>query len=325
MPEYLLDPAKGETLQKQYATLLPKLKALDAIRLAAGDHGQLLIDQPMPGRVTLIGPGSVKLAFGPKAKNWTMSWMGFRGLDPTPGNVDDITRLVDVAPGAEAINFNQCSFAAADDVRAWTQADWVNKPHQVALLHRGVNSVIKGCRFFNVRNALSISGVGNTVEDCLIEDFGNDAIQMSGSKLKVLRPTIRRGRHSGAEKLHGDGGQVVLAKDGVCEDLTLDGWNIDMTGALGDYLQGISGFDGFMRRIKVLNCNITCDAYHGCSWYGVDDLEMVNVHVKGSKTTKPFIGVFAAKDGRPSTNVRVDLASCSATGGMKITPAAKGP
>lgn len=313
---YKLNPARGETLANQMGRLNGAMAPGDVIQLAAGFHGDPVITKANAGAVTVIGePGAVvghTVLAG--AKQWSFRGISFRGVDPA-ANERALNRLVDVSPTSADIVFQECTFATVDDSAAWTADDWVVKPYNIALMMRGDACSVVKCRFFNVRNALSLSGRGNRATDNVIEHFGNDAIQFGADGIVIARNVIRLGRHTPREQLHADGMQgYPRPQEGVYSDVLIEDNSIDMTGAPGDSLQGISAFDGRWRNVRVLRNRVTIRAWHAITWYGVDGIEIAGNAVAlapgSDPKLTPWISVDKAKDGRPSSAINVHDNDC---------------
>ncbi|GGH17365.1 hypothetical protein GCM10007036_18740 [Alsobacter metallidurans] len=306
-----LDPAQGQTLANQMGRLNASLGPGDVIHLAAGFHGAPVITRANEAVVSVLGePGAIvgKTVLA-GAKKWLFQSISFRGVDPA-ADEKSVNRLVDVSPTSADIIFQSCSFATVDDISGWSPDDWVLKPFNVALMMRGSGCALLNSRIFNVRNALSLSGPGGRAIDNVIEHFGNDAIQFGADGLVISRNVIRQGRHTAREQLHADGMQgYPKANDGVHTGILIENNTVDMTGAAGDYLQGITAFDGRWRDVRVLRNKVVVNAWHGITWFGVDGIEIAGNTVALSPNSNPkltpWISVDKSKEGRPSSNIRV--------------------
>src|SRR5208283_637782 len=98
--------------------------------------------------------------------------------------------------------------------------------------------------FYNLRDAVSIGGDQSLIERDVIEDMGNDGIDMIASDVVIRGNLIRSGRHTPAEPLHPDGIQGWTSKWSTNRNVVVDSNKIiNLNPAKDNYLQGISIFD----------------------------------------------------------------------------------
>lgn len=297
-----LDPAKGETLAASVGKIAPG----DTVIALPGDHGAPAIVGAMTPRVQIVcRPGAViGRTTITKAMGWLFKGCDFRGAANEPGNNQ---RLVQTDLVSSDIDFDRCSFASVENTSGWTPQDWVDRPYFLGLFLRGTNMNVSNSHFFNLRNALAARADNSRVMNNTFEAFGNDAMQIGASGLRIVGNTIRDGRHTPVDPLHADAIQGYPApKDGLYSDVLIEG-NVVRPSPRGDYLQGISAFDGRWQNVVIRGNRVATQAYHGITWFGVNSIVIEGNTVEPVPGVKevPWIEVAPAKNGRPSTGVVV--------------------
>lgn len=274
------------------------------IRLLPGQHGPLVLQGLRGGRLDIVGePGAIVGATVIRGcEGLTVQEVAFRGAVTD----DSIPGLVVVDQSTRDATFERCSFATEENSAAWTAQDWITKPYRVGLFVRGRAVTVSDSRFFNLRNCLYLGGDGGVAKSCTFEAFGNDAIELAANELRILSNKIRGSHHTPAEQLHADGIQGFPAPNGgVFRNVTIDGNTVEYIGP-GDYMQGITVFDGRWQTLRVTNNTVRVNVWNAISLYGVDDV-LVEGNTVSSTDPKVlnWIEVRAAKDGTPSSGVVV--------------------
>lgn len=304
----------ADLFEKSSGIIGPVVKPGDTIVLHGGDHGATTI----AGSINAV-PIVVEAAEGQRpilrqtkligARGWVFRGLTFQGEGPRKAGPADalleIGRSTWLGPTSDIV-VERCEFATADDTSGWSAQDWVNKPYYNALITFGTNIAIRDNRFHNIRNGLSINGEDVAVERNVIENVGNDGMSINGSRLRILNNTIRAGRHTPAEPLHADGIQGFPARDdGVNRDVLIDGNRIE-AGPSGDYMQGITIFDGRWENVRVTNNTIETRAWHGIAFFGVTGgLIAGNRVIAADPKQRSWIMVTASKTGRPSSGIEL--------------------
>ncbi|WP_156394161.1 right-handed parallel beta-helix repeat-containing protein [Methylobacterium sp. Leaf94] len=274
------------------------------LRLMAGGHGPLTLQSLKGGRLELTGEDGAVL--GPTVVRGSdqivfrnLAFRGEKGGATVPG-------LVLIDPSSRDILFERCSFATSDSVTGWSSRDWVDRPYPIGLFARGPQVSVKESRFFNLRNCLSVAGDGGVVQGCSFEAFGNDAIEFGANNLRIVSNRIRGGYHTQVDPLHADGIQGFPAPNsGQYQNILIDSNIIEFVGP-GDYMQGITIFDGSWQNVRVTNNKVSVNVWNAIALYGIS-----GVFVEGNivSSTDPkirnWIEVRASKTGVRSTDVVV--------------------
>ena len=113
-------------------------------------------------------------------------------------------------------------FSTEDNTAGWSPQDWVEKPYATGLATGARCATIVNNHFFNLRDAISVSGDQSLIEGNLIEDIGNDGIDLMASDLLIRGNRIRNGRHSPAEPLHADGIQGWTIRGATNRNIVID-------------------------------------------------------------------------------------------------------
>jgi hypothetical protein len=213
----------------------------------------------------------------------------------------------DTAGYSDNIIFVQNSFSTQDRTDDWSDVDWVNKPWSPGFDTSARCTTLLGNHFFNLRDAMAITGQNSLVEDNLFESFGNDAIDMNTSDLVIRGNTIRDGRHTSADSGHPDGIQGWTSNGAVNRNITIDGnLIVNMSKAEDNALQGISIFDGEWENVTVTNNAVVTNVWNGIALYGINHLKVINNTVAATRPNiTTWITVQHAKDKRRSMDIVV--------------------
>ncbi|MDR3515080.1 MAG: right-handed parallel beta-helix repeat-containing protein, partial [Azospirillaceae bacterium] len=180
-------------------------------------------------------------------------------------------------------------------VAGWTLADWTTRAAGTALATRGVCTTIQNNYIHNVRAGVTIYLANQaTVHGNVINNFTDDGIDINGSDVTVTRNTITN-HHWTADGLHPDciQGQSLAASLGtaytaVNKNILIDSnvcirhTDSTLPDTAGDYLQGITVFDGHWQNWTATNNVIVTNAWEGMAVFGVDGAKIVNNTVLGT-------------------------------------------
>ena len=142
----------------------------------------------------------------------------------------------------------------------------------------------------------------------MIEDMGNDGIDMIASDVVIRGNLIRSGRHTPAEPLHPDGIQGWTSKGSTNRNVVVDANKIiNLNPAEDNYLQGISIFDGKWDGLTVTNNLVITNFWNGITLFGVANALVINNTVIATRPDKrpTWLSIAPAKDRTPSQHVVV--------------------
>lgn len=197
-----------------------RIKPGDTILLMSGNHGTPILQGYVNDEfiTVMAAPQQTPVVSGMKI-NGSSRWM-FGGIkfEGPKTSTEAVNGLIEIsrsnwAGPADNIIFINNSVSTEDNVAGWSESDWVNKPFYYGLLSYGTCVTVSQNRFYHLRNAIAISGDRMLVEDNVIEDFGNDGLNVTASQLTIRRNIIRNAHHFAAETLHSDGIQGWNIKD----------------------------------------------------------------------------------------------------------------
>ena len=293
------------------------IKPGDTIVLMSGDHGAVEIKQYVNGSFISVvaGEGQTPLIRSlhlVASSHWFFRGLKFQGVRPETDHYGAIVKVLShnwFGP-TDNIVFVGNSFSAQDSTERWSPEDWVNKPYAKALDFLGGSCMtVVGNHFFNLRDAVGMGSDHALLENNLIENIGNDGIDINGSDLILRRNTIRSGRHSPTEPLHADGIQGwSYPLDKTNRNVVIDANRvINLNPAQDNYMQGISIFDGHWDGLTVTNNLVVTNAWHGISLWGVDNAVVLNNTVIPARPDRfpSWLMIHNAKDKTQSQNVIV--------------------
>jgi parallel beta-helix repeat protein len=196
------------------------------------------------------------------------------------------------------------------DVGVWTQQDWVNQGAYLGINDQAACAIIKDNQLRNIRNGMAVSGSGALIEGNVIDNFGDDAIDITASRI-TLRQNRITNNHNLADGNHNDAIQGWTVSGATNHDILVEGNTIIASTNPGlsfpGDMQGISVFDGKWENVIVRNNVVVTNTYHGIALYGVRGAEIVNNTVIGTRPdVVTWIGVFDTKKstgGAPPENV----------------------
>jgi hypothetical protein len=293
----------------------------DTIVLMSGDHGSADFRQYANDAFISVvaGKGQTPIVRSLRmtaSSHWLFRGIKFQGMRPEGDKQGPLVGLLShgwLGPSSDII-FIDNSFSTEDSTAEWRPEDWVEKPYADGMMTEARCATIANNHFFNLRDAISVRGDQSLIDGNLIEDFGNDGIDIMASDLVIKGNRIRSGRHTPAEPLHPDAIQGWTLRGATNRNVIIDSNSIvNLNQAADNLLQGISIFDGRWDGLTVVNNLVVTNAWHGISLYGVDNALVINNTVAPSRPERfpaPLV-IHDAKDKTPSRGdvVRNNIAS----------------
>ena len=291
------------------------IKPGDTIVLMSGDHGAVNASRYVNSDFisVIAGPGQTPLVRSLRllaSSHWLFRGVKFQGARP---ETDKSSPLVGVqshdwAGPSDNVVFVDNSFSTEDDVRGWTPEDWVNRPYATGFASTARCTTLTNNHFYNLRDAVSIGGDQSLIQGNVIEDMGNDGVDMIASDVVIRGNLIRSGRHTPAEPLHPDGIQGWTSKGSTNRNVVVDSNKIiNLNPAEDNYLQGISIFDGKWDGLTVTNNLVITNFWNGITLFGVANALVINNTVIATRPERrpTWLSIAPAKDKTPSQHVLV--------------------
>ncbi len=241
-------------------------------------------------------------------KNWS-----FEGLkiSTEPYGFYENNRLVyfeshDWQGPSSFITITNCDIYSAEN--PWTEAeDWLNSVSS-GLYMKGDLMMARGNRIHNVDMGLTAFGDFITASENEIINFSGDGIRILGSNIIIENNLIKNCYK--VDDNHDDGIQsfttngLVVDNNVVIGNTIINTDNIDRP--LNGPLQGIGCFDGIYRNWIVMNNVIHVDHWHGITFLGADNVQIINnTVIDPTPDITPgasWIRIDDDKDGTPSQN-----------------------
>ncbi|KQS80550.1 hypothetical protein ASG25_02915 [Rhizobium sp. Leaf384] len=292
------DDGLGEAIKKALSSGKRRVRLLD------GDYGPQTIQGIAAENFEIVGSGKsvVNMTMITASAGISFRKVIFQGEKSDLGSG---MGLVYVNRDASHTRFSKCTFRTTEDTSSWQPRDWVELPYNSGLLARGKNVVVADCDFTNLRNCLTFLDCDDSsAENCRFQDFGNDGVEFGGSNIRIVGNTIRGSHHTDAENQHSDGIQGFPAPNKrIYENIEITGNLIEYVGP-GDYMQGISIFDGRWKDVRVSDNTIEVNMWNAIALYGIDGVTVERNTVRSKDNKRPsWIEVRASKDGRNSSNI----------------------
>ena len=168
------------------------IKPGDTIVLMSGDHGAVNASRYVNSDFisVIAGQGQTPLVRSLRllaSSHWLFRGAKFQGIRPEN---DKSSPLVGVqshswAGPSDNVVFVDNSFSTEDDVRGWGPEDWVNRPYATGFASTARCTTLAGNHFYNLRDAIGIGGDKSLVQGNVIEDMGNDGIDMTASDVVI--------------------------------------------------------------------------------------------------------------------------------------------
>jgi parallel beta-helix repeat protein len=289
------------------------IKAGDTIVLMNGDHGSVSAPAYVNSDFISVvaGKGQTPLVRSMHliaSSHWLFSGIKFQGesKDQKSESLVWLQTHGWAGPSDNIIVIDN-SFSTEEDSRGWSPEDWVKKPYGIGFLSTARCTTLVHNHLFNLRDAVSIAADHALIKDNLIEDMGNDGVDIIGSDLVVQGNRIRSSRHTPSELLHPDGIQGWTARGATNRNVVIDANSIiNLNPAEDNIQQGISIFDGRWDGVTVTNNLVIGNTWNGISLYGMTNAIIINNTVIPARQKFPtWLLVGPGKDKTPSQHVIV--------------------
>ncbi len=291
------------------------IKPGDTIVLMSGDHGAVNASRYVNSAFISVvaGPGQTPLVRSLRllaSSHWLFRGVKFQGIRPENDKSSPLVGVQshDWAGPSDNVVFVDNSFSTEDDVQGWTPEDWVMRPYATGFASTARCTTLVNNHFYNLRDAVGIGGDKSLVHGNVIEDMGNDGIDMTASDIVIRGNVIRSGRHTPAEPLHADGIQGWTLRGATSRNVVVDSNKIvNLNPAEDNYLQGISIFDGKWDGLTVTNNLVITNTWSGITLFGVANALVINNTVIAARPDKypTWLSIAPAKDKTPSQHVLV--------------------
>ncbi len=270
------------------------VKPGDVIYLLNGNHGDVRITgcinsnfitvQAYPGHTPVLNT----LTLG-GACNWAFKGLTIQSLNPT-GSLG--YRLVIITGGYWGPTSNIylagnhiCSQA---DVSNWSQSDWLaHASSGISVYADASNISFIGNDIQHVRVAVGLAGPNALFQNNLINNYGDDAIDYTASNIAIIGNTITNNRDVG-DGIHCDCMQGWNVNNVPVRNIEING-NLCIAAAnpnlpfLSPATQGIDNFSGVdFADIRVTNNVVIVPAWHGITFVGAKDVQIINNTVMGT-------------------------------------------
>jgi len=300
------------------AELLPQnpngvVRPGDVIYLRNGNHGSIdLFGAVNRDFITIEAEHGQKPVLSNLSLAGSSKWV-FRGLTIQNAKITLVEFLNhDFLGPTDNIIFEENQLWSLPDVNKWTQQDWVNQGADIGIYDQAACSTIRGNQLRNIRRGIILTGDDALVDRNVIDNFGDDAIDITASRITVRGNRITNS-HDLGDGNHNDAIQGWTVDGKTNRDTLIDGNTIivstDPALPFPGYLQGISVFDGIWENIRVTNNIVVTNAWHGIGLFGIRGGTIINNTVIGvDRAVTTWIGVFNMKmdaGGSPPSEVIV--------------------
>ena len=287
------------------------VRAGDIIYLRSGNHGSVDLFGAINKDFIFIQAENGQKPFLTNLSLAGASKWVFRGLtiQNTKTNLVEFLNHNFLGP-TDNIIFEQNQLWSLPDVDNWTQQDWVNQAADIAIYDQASCSTIKDNQLRNIRRGIILAGDDALVERNVIDNFGDDAIDILASRITVRGNRITNS-HDINDGNHNDAIQGWTVDAKTNRDTIIDGNTIIISTnpklPFPGYLQGISVFDGIWENIRITNNIAITNAWHGIALFGTRGSTIINNTVIGiDPAVTTWIGVFNMKGGvNPASEVIV--------------------
>ena len=291
-----------------------RIKPGDTIVLMSGDHGDVDVRQYVNSEFISVIAGNgqtpvVRSLHLIASSHWLFRGIKFEGVRPEKGKGGTLVTLEShnwLGPSDNIVLVDN-SFSTQGDSGEWRPEDWVSRPLGVGFASAARCTALIGNHFFNLVNAVMITGDASLIEGNRIEKMGNDGIDIVASDLVVRRNRIENGRHTPGQPLHADGIQGWTLHGATNRNVVIDSnWIVNVSEDTDNYLQGITIFDGEWDGLTVTNNLVITNTWHGISLYGVSDALVANNTVIPSRAGgTSWLMIHDSKAKTPSQHVVV--------------------
>jgi parallel beta-helix repeat protein len=293
------------------------VQAGDVIYLRSGNHGSVdLFGAINKDFIFVEAEGGQKPILANLSLAGASKWV-FRGLtiQNTKRNLVEFLNHNFLGP-TDNIIFEQNQLWSLPAVDNWTQQDWVSQGADIGIYDQASCSTIKNNQLRNIRRGMILAGDNALVEGNVIDNFGDDAVDILASHITVRGNRITNS-HDLGDGNHNDAIQGWTEEGKTNRDTIIDGNTIISSTnpklPFSGYLQGISVFDGIWDNIRIANNIVVTNAWHGIALFGTRRSLIVNNTVVGiDPAITTWIGVFNMKgETKPASDtvVRNNIAS----------------
>ena len=198
--------------------------------------------------------------------------------------------------------------ADAERYLDWSADGWADAKGGIFV--RGDDSAVTDCTLRGVDFGIEITGDRSEAVRNIIDGFAGDGVRAIGDHSLVAGNTIMN--NVAVNGNHDDGIQSWATGETV-RGLVIEGnrileWTGPEAHPLRGPLQGIGLFDGFFDGLVIRNNLVVVSAWHGISVYGGRGVDIVNntlVAREAEGRSRPWLGLFAHKNGTESRDVRI--------------------
>jgi hypothetical protein len=328
-----VDPVKGKdandgSLGSPWKSIqVPRIKGDYKVLLYSGNYGAVKIDNARLGGFASIAPvpGQTPV-FSTLELLGSTRWVVQDVKIQAQANGD--SPLVNVAGngGSPSTNIilDHINASSADNVSAWSQADWLAKGRYFAVNvdggdvnSSGVNCIaITNWSIKNIRWGIGVTGNNMLVDHNTINNFGDDGLDFAGNNLTISHNTItnslylRDGNH--ADGMQGQIGHGIAGT--VYSNIKIDGnividkdvANLPLAAMGENGMQGITAFDEDWNNLTITNNVVVTNATHGLAFYSLHHSLIANNTVLATTGNGTWLGVFGTShEGSKSDHVIV--------------------
>jgi hypothetical protein len=295
------------------------VKAGDTIWLRSGDYGALAVQSSYNAAPITIAaepgePPRFSSVLVRSSQNWILR--GF-SVSPSHGAVYSPSTMVTIENHnwrgpAYDIEIDGFQLFSVPDEGVWAaRSDWDTKAAN-AVITSGDRILVRHCRIWNVGYGISLTGKGSQAEYNTIDGFCGDGLRGLGDDETFEYNLVKNARDVNDD--HRDGFQSWSVGPGgvgtgVVRNIALRGNIIigyeDPGLPFAGTLQGIGCYDGTYEGWLVENNVVITDHWHGISFYGAQNVRIVNntvLDLNAVTPGPPWIMVTDHKSGVPSRN-----------------------
>lgn len=305
-----------------FTTVLSKARGGDAIYLASGNYGAVVISGANPGFITVAAaPGQTPTfsSLEVKGSRWVLRGLNIVGLSPPHlfGRGRAHLPLVNIA-GGENLVFEGNTVASALGSYPWREEVLPGQADETTIINQpatadGIHVLNAGCvsivnnHVSNIFNGIMVTGDQQQnhgrfylISGNSIDNFAGDGIDYGVSDALISRNIITNAQDICKQLcVHSDGIQGWTYNDRpdiVDSNVVIDSNRIfarlgPPTPFSDGPIQGVTIFDGRWKNVTVTNNLIVVTAYHGIAIGGVDGLLIANNTVVGTSRHATWIAI----------------------------------
>ena len=216
------------------------------------------------------------------------------------------------------VKANGLVIRTAEDISSWTAQNWVDKSATGISLRSAEYIEIINCDIENVRHGITIEyfSDNSAIVNNKIKNYCGDGSRIISNDVFFAYNTITDcfkvdDNHDDAIQSYSRGADNS-AGTGTIKNVVIRGNFIigttDFSNSLAGNPQGIGCFDGMFDNWTIENNVVVTDHYHGISFYGFTNSDIVNntvIDQIADNPTSPWIRISPHKNGTSSANCRV--------------------